>query len=259
MTLYESRILWQREMTNLLRRPMRFFGLFFSPLMWLFLYGYVLKTIVPSINGVDYVQWILPASIATSMFTSGSRGGMTMLRDKNSGFLKEVLVAPVPRFSIILGIASGVITRILIQSTLLLLVGGLFLGVQYGGILGFLWIWAVSSFVVILFGLGLVTFFMALAWRIDDMQTYSASTGFALLPVTLLSGAISPTSRYPAWMGFLARFNPLTFAIDALRVVILGQTAAYFPLWLDLMYLLGFALVSLSFGAGVMRLASDAN
>jgi ABC-2 type transport system permease protein len=257
VTLFEARILWLREMTQFSRRPTRILGLFIQPMIWV-LFALVLHVGLGATgkNGFNYMQYTLPGSMSVMILASSSRGGMTILRDRSAGFLKEVLVAPVSRFNILLGIASGVVTRSLMQATILMVVG-IILGVPYGGVLGFTLTWVGALAVLSLFGIGLVTFMMALAWKIDDMQTYAMASSYAVLPLSLLSGALYSTEGLPAWLTIVASLNPLTYASDALRAVVLGPGVARLPLVLDIAFLAGFSMVCLAFGSSVMRKSVD--
>lgn len=256
MSWVEIRVLWAREVTQFFRRPLRVAGLLVGPLIWLFVFGFgVSRGLGVRVQGYDYVHFILPGIIGMILINSMSRGGMSILRDREAGFLREVLVAPVSRFSILLGVGLGRVTRALLQA-MLIVAAGLFLGVNFGGGASAILSFAAMLGLIVLIGLALASLTIGLAWKMDDMQTYASVSAWAIFPLTLLSGGIYPIQRLPPWLGIPIHLNPLTYGIDSLRWAILGPGAANFPILLDLAVLVGFLLVSMAFGSRVMRTVS---
>lgn len=251
-------LLCKREVVQFLRRPVKIASLFIQPLMWLFLFGFgVRRGLGVEVQGFDYVHFILPGILGMKLLYSSSRGGLSVLRDRQGGFLKEVFVSPVNRMSILLGVSLGVVARAVIQGMLLLTVGVL-IGIRFGDT-AFEIVGTILAVILLMtaVGLGLVMIAIAVAWTADDALTYASASNFVIFPLFLLSGAIYPISRLPTWLSIPIRLNPLTYGVDALRQVILGPTAGAFPLMYDVMVIVGFLMVALSLGARYLRRSAD--
>ncbi len=167
--------------------------------------------------------------------------GISVLWDRQFGFLKEVMVTPVSRVSIVLGRVAGGVTMALFQGVLVL-VAGLFLGLNTGPIgvvFSLLFMVLISSAFV---GLGL-----AFASKMEDMHGFQLIMNFLMFPLFFLSGAIFPISELPSILVALSYINPLTYGVDALRGTLLG--ASNFPIIVDTAILLVFSIAMVGFGA----------
>lgn len=244
--------LWWREMRQMLRRPGRIVGFLIQPMMWLFIFGFgVGAGLGITVNGLPYILFILPGILGMKMLYSSSRGGISVLRDRQAGFLKEVFVAPVSRMSILLGVASGVVTRAILQGFLLIGAGFLLgLRMSAGQLLLLLLTMA-------LLGFGLVMIAIAVAWLSEDANTFGTASNFIIFPLFLLSGAVFPIAKLPEWMQVIVKFNPLTYGVDALRQIALGEAFATFPLYLDLAMIFSFVLIGLAAGSILLRRAAE--
>jgi ABC-2 type transport system permease protein len=156
-------------------------------------------------------------------FNNGLAGGVDLLFDKENGFLERLMSTPIHRSSVILSRFIFVMTITSLQVLVILGVAFLF-GVQPAtGLLGV----AAIMMIGMLFGVGLTAISMAMAFSVKSHGDFFSVLGFLSLPMIFLSSALVPLSAMPAWMGFLARFNPMTWAIDAVRPLILsGWTEA---------------------------------
>lgn len=244
--------LWLREMKQMFRRPSRILGFMMQPLMWLFLFGFGLgKGLGITINGVPYILFILPGILGMKILYSGSRAGMSVLRDRQGGFLKEVFVAPVGRMSILAGVAAGQVSRTILQG-LFLIGAGYLMGLRMG--LGQLLLLVV---VMTLLGAALVMVGIAMAWYSDDPATFGTASNFVIFPLFLLSGALFEVSKLPSWFSILVKLNPVTYGVDALRQIALGPSFANFPLALDIAIIFAYVLIGLSAGSVLLRRASN--
>jgi len=244
--------LWVRELKQMFRRPSRMLGFLMQPLMWLFLFGFgVGKGLGVTVNGTPYILFILPGILGMKLLYGSSRAGMSVLRDRQGGFLKEVFVAPVRRTSILVGVALGQVSRTLIQG-LFLIGAGYLMGLRMG--LGQL---LLLLLVMALVGAALVMVGIALAWYSDDPATFATASNFVILPLFLLSGSLFDVSKLPTWFGVLVKLNPLTYCVDALRQIALGPSFANFPLVLDVLIVFGWLLIGLSAGSLILRRASE--
>lgn len=252
-TVGDAYLLMMREVTQFFRRPTRLLSFVLQPLLFLALFGFGIKAALrPDVGGFDYVHFILPGIAAQRMLMSASRGGMGLIRDRNGGFLKSVLVAPVSRISVLLGLSSGHVFRSFLQAMMLLLIG-VWMGLPFGGTsmapLNFLMV----LLIVAAMGLSIIMLSMALAWKMDDQQDFATVTGYLTMPLFLLSGALYRLDRLPAFLSIPVKLNPLTYGVDAMRHFALAPEAANWPIHLDLMAIAGFFLLSLSVGVHVMR------
>jgi ABC-2 type transport system permease protein len=223
--------LWRRDLLRFVRARSRVVGTFVTPLFLVAFLGFGFEGVrfasVP--DTVSYLEYLVPGILGFVTLFSASFSGLAVLSDREVGFLKEILVAPVPRTSVVLGRIAGGATTGLLQSALVL-GGTLLVGFRPASVVGLL--------LAALFLVGLSTTFigfgLALAAGFRDTQGYSLVVNFVLFPLAFLSGAFYPLANLPLairWVGYL---NPLTYGIDGLRGVLVGPGAATYPLWLDL-------------------------
>lgn len=247
--------LWLREMKQMFRRPSRILGFMMQPLMWLVLFGLGLgKGLGITIDGVPYILYILPGILAMKLLYSGSRAGIGVLRDRQAGFLKEVFVAPVRRMTILAGVASGQVSRSLIQG-LLLIGAGFILGLRVSPVQLLLMLLVMG-----LIGVALVTIGIAMAWYSDDPATFATASNLAIFPLFLLSGALFPLARLEAaapWLAIPIKLNPLTYGVDALRQIALGAEFGNVPLVYDITIIAACVLIGLSAGSILLRRAAE--
>jgi ABC-2 type transport system permease protein len=236
-------VLWLREMKRYVRAKSRIIGSLLQPLFFLVFLGLGFNRMaVPGMKaGVDYIQFLVPGILGMTLLFSSSMQGLSVLWDREFGFLKEIMVAPVSRTSIVLGRIAGGTTTTMMQG--LLVLGITFvLGFRVNGILNFLW--ALVFMVLIAFtfiGLGLI-----FASRMKDMQGFGLIVNFIIFPLFFLSGALYPLDNLPLAVRVLSYADPLTYGIDGLRGTMIGVNAR--PIALDFAILCGFALVMLVLG-----------
>jgi ABC-2 type transport system permease protein len=201
---------------------------------------------LPNASSGGYVSFLAPGIVGMILLFASMGAGLSVLWDKEFGFLKEIMVAPVKRHTIVLGKTAGGMTTAIIQA-LLILVLAIPLGLELTGIhsqlsagglaLGFL----LSIAFMILIGLTFAGLGVAFASKMKDFQGFQLIWNFIVFPVFLLSGALFPLDIFPQWFQYLAYLNPLTYGVDGLRGSLIG--AAEFPLLLDLGALLGTSTV----------------
>jgi ABC-2 type transport system permease protein len=247
-------ILGWREVVQFFRRPARLVSFFLQPLLFLGLFAFGIKaTLRPQVDGYDYVLFVIPGLVGQRLVTTASRGGMGLIRDRHGGFLKEVLVAPVSRSAVLIGLSAGHVFRSVLQGIFLLLIG-VSLGLAFGGGAFAPLNFVLCVLVMSAMGLAIVMLSMALAWRMDDAQNFMLFANYLTMPLFLLSGALYPLGRLPAWLAVPVKLNPLTYAVDASRSLALGPGAGHFPLYLDILVVVGFFFLALGLGLRVMRL-----
>ncbi|MEA2033660.1 MAG: ABC transporter permease [Euryarchaeota archaeon] len=223
-------VLWLREMKGTWRAKSRVVGALGMPVFFLAFLGLGFgHASIPGIpEDMDYIEFLTPGIIGMTMLFSSMFAGISVLWDKEFGFLKEVMVAPVSRLSIVLGRIAGGSTVSVMQGILILALSTL-LGFKITGmipvIFGVMFMCLIS---VTFIGLGLI-----FASRMRDMQGFSLIVNFVMFPIFLLSGALFPVKALPSWLVPVCYANPLTYGVDGLRGVLLGAGASEFSVLLD--------------------------
>ncbi len=203
-----------REFKKFVRERSRLVSAIARPLVWLFLVGAGMSRLVPPVDGVSYMQFIFPGILGMTILFSSMFSSISIIWDKEFGFMKEILVAPVSRLTIVVGKAlSGSIVSTL-QAVIVLLLFPL-LGLKLGaaGIIGAVIICMLVSFSVSAFGIVIATFY-------ESYESFSAIMNFIIMPMFFLSGAMYPVKLLPEALRFAAKLNPLTYGVDALKHVI---------------------------------------
>jgi len=214
--------LWLRETKRYLRDRVRIFSSFFQPLLWLVIFGTGIR-FSGTIGNLTYQEYIFLGIIGQTLLFTSMFMGISVIWDREFGFLKEILVAPISRFSIFLGKMLGDSTDALIQGTIVFALGTL-LGIQLN-----LLIFLEVLPIMLLITFGLVSIGLTIASFIGSLESFGVIQSFINLPLFFLSGALFPIrGDIPVWLQIAPSFNPLTYGIDALRTVVLGN--AWVPL-----------------------------
>ncbi len=224
--------LWLREIKRFERNRSRLIGSMALPLLFLLIlgsgYGGYFRY-----SGVSYMEFIGPGIIGMSLLFSSMLGGISVLWDRQFGFLKEILVAPVSRTAIMAGKTIGTVTTAMIRGLVFLIaliVAGLVKFDPVGILLVLVFMFLISTAFV---GLGI-----AVAAQMTDPHGFQLIMNFLTMPIFFLSGALFPLDDIPEWLLILTRLNPLTYGVDGMRFA-LGGPYHFSPL-LDLIVLLIF-------------------
>ncbi len=242
-TLYVIYILWLRQIKRYLRSKSRIVGSLGQPLLFLVALGYGLKSTFAAGGGGDYIQFLAPGVIAMSILFTAIFSGIEIIWDRQFGFLKETLVAPVSRTSIMFGRTLGGATVAFFQGVIVLIIS-LFVGFHPG--LGLLPITILFMFAIALVFTALGT---AIAANLQDMQGFQLIMNFVVMPVFFLSGALFPLAGSAKVIYWIAIFNPLTYGVDGLRVALGGVSAFPVGIFLDAGILVGVIVVFMVIGA----------
>ena len=235
-------IMWLREVKRFIRSKSRIVGSLGQPILFLVALGYGLGPVFAKAGQGNYLEFIAPGIIGMSIIFSAIFNGMQVIWDRQFGFLKETMVAPVSRLSIMFGRTLGGATVAAAQGTLVLILATL------AGFRPTSWLGIIPAILVML----LIAFlFSALgimvASKLKDMQGFQLIMNFLVMPLFFLSGAIFPLSNTSPVLYAVARFDPLSYGVDALRYFLIGIHT--FSLTLDLSVLVGVTAVFLALGS----------
>jgi len=235
-------ILWLRQLKRYVRSRARVLGSLAQPLLFLFAIGFGFGPMYQKAGNGNFIQFLAPGIIAMAILFTAVFTGIEILWDRQFGFLKETLVAPVPRFIIVLGRTLGGATVSLIQG-LIIFVVCLFAGFRVHH-LAFIPIAFVFMFLIAMIFTGIGTIIGSL---IEDMQAFPLVMNFLVMPLFFFSGALFPLSGLPHALHMAIRLNPLTYGVDGLRGAF--STGSTFGLGMD------FALSGIS-AAGLFFIGS---
>lgn len=237
-------ILWLRELKRYWRSKARIATSLVQPLLYLLVLGFGLGPVYQKAGAGNFLQFMAPGVIAMAVLFSSIFSGVALLWDRQFGFLKETLVAPVSRIQIMLGRTCGAATVALLQGLLVAivcLVAG-FRPVSLGMLPAGLAFLALIAIVFAALG-------TAIGSSLKDMQGYTATINFLVLPVFLLSGTLFPLDHLPVPLAMLTRLDPLSYGVDGLRATLIAQT--HYGTLLDTV-VLGLSAITLT-GLGAWR------
>ncbi|MGH8908269.1 MAG: ABC transporter permease [Egibacteraceae bacterium] len=214
-------IVWRRELIRFFRARTRIVGGLVQPLLFLFVLGNGLSPLVGQSGSLSFTQFVFPGVIAMSVLTTAIFSAVSIVWDREWGFLREMLVAPVSRAALVTGKALGGATVATIQGAIMLVLAPL-IGVRLVP-LGVVAVLAASALMAFaLAGLGIFV-----ASHMRRIESFQVVTQVLLVPMLFLSGAMFPLQGLPGWLSVLTRCNPLTYAVDPLRrAVFIGQDLA---------------------------------
>jgi ABC-2 type transport system permease protein len=223
-------VLWLRDIKRWLRAYSRIIGTLMMPIFFLLGLGLGLGSLVKLPTGGSYLDFIVPGIIGMSLLFTSIFTGSAVLWDRQFGFLKEIMVTPNSRLSVVIGRICGGATTALLQSVIVIVVGLL---------AGFTLHISILTPLAIVFMLLIAATFISLGLTlgslISDFQGFQLVTSFFTMPLFFLSNGIFPISILPTYIQYITYLNPLTYGIDGLRIALLGS--GYFPVWLDLLAL----------------------
>ncbi|MEO3860659.1 ABC transporter permease [Acrocarpospora sp. B8E8] len=211
------RVVLHRELLRFVNDRTRMVSSLVQPVLWLFVLGTGLGSLVRnSIPGIDFRTFMFPGMIAMTVITTGMFSAASIVWDREFGFLREMLVAPVGRGAIVLGKCLGGAIVATLQGVIILALAGV-VGVPYapGLLLTLLGEMFLAAFVITAFG-------TLLAARMKSMQSFFGVMQMAIMPMVFLSGAMFPLANLPSWLHVLTTVNPLTYAVDPMRHAVFG-------------------------------------
>ena len=209
------KIVWKRELIRYFSERIRIVTALVQPLLFLFVLGTGLEHLSSaSTYGISYKTIIYPGILAISVLFTAMFAAATIVWDREHGFLREMMVAPVRRSSIVIGKCIGGATVAGIQGVIVLCLAGA-VGVPYNPvmILELLALQLLLAFTVTAFG-------VMIAMRITQMQSFMGVTQMVMTPLMFISGALFPVAALPVWLTVLNRIDPLTYAVAPMRTVV---------------------------------------
>lgn len=235
-------ILWLRQLKKYFRSKSRIVGAVGQPLLFLLALGYGLGSVYKAAGRGDYLQFLVPGIMAQTVLFSSMFYGAMIIFDRQFGFLKETLVAPVSRLKIMLGGALGGATTSVIQGIIVFVIS-LALGFKPHN-----WESAIFAlFFMSALAIAITSFSSGIGSFVQDMQGFQAINQFLVFPLYFLSGALYPLDHVPSWLRIIAEINPISYTVDAMRWSMLGTSR--FGIWHDCLALLITLVVLISFGA----------
>jgi ABC-2 type transport system permease protein len=241
--------LWLRDIKRYFRDKPRIIGSFAQPILFLFVLGTGIASsfsVFGGGGGEDFLNFMFPGIVGMTVLFTSFFSAMSIVWDREFGFLREILVAPVSRTSIVVGKLLGGSTIAMIQGSIILLFAP-FLRIPITFVIFFK-----ELGIMFLVAMTISTMGIILASVIKSMQAFQVITNFLLMPMFFLSGALFPLNQTVKWMNIVSKINPLSYGVDAMRFVLLNDASLQlYPLWLDIIILV-FLIVVLSVTGGFL-------
>jgi ABC-2 type transport system permease protein len=235
-------ILWLRELKKYSRSRAQIVASLGQPLLYLLVLGFGFGPVFQRAGGGSYLQFVAPGVIGMVVLFTSIFSGIALLWDRQFGFLRETLVAPVPRLKVMIGRTLGGATVAMLQGTLMVIVC-LLAGFRPTSLLALPLGLLFMLMIAVVFGaLG-----VAIGSSLQDMQGFQLIMNFLVMPIFFLSGALFPLSNLPRILSVVTRLDPLTYGVDGLRGALIGSS--HFGMATDLAVLAAVAVALLGLGA----------
>ncbi len=237
-------VIFHKHMVKFSTDSMEIGGTLGWPLLWVATFGLGMERVVQVdvLGGDSYLAFITPGIIALTALSGAVNSGMTLLEEKIKGIIKEYLVAPIPRMSILLASTGSGLVKTLIQSLIILVIALIFGARVTGGPLDI----GLALVYLLLYVMAFVGFSNGVAARSRSTGGYHMLLFVLNLPLLFLSNALYPLASMPVWMRVLAYLNPTTYVVDGMRHTLFG-IGTISP-WLNLAVLIAFAVLCLRYG-----------
>ena len=218
------RVIWLREILIYFRDRPRMISAFTMPIIMLVMFGEGLgNSIAPLPGGIDYRQFIFPGMVAMIVLMNSIFAGVSIVTDRQFGFLREILVAPVSRAAICIGKISGGATIALFNGSIMFALAPI-LGIDISLIVVAKLLPLIALIAFMLTGVG-----VALGSRLRSVESFQMISQMAIFPAMFLSGIFFPINNLPTWMDVLVKLNPVTYAVAPIREIALSEQLAEIP------------------------------
>lgn len=221
MTLFsDTRYLFVRYLKKLIRNPILLFFSLFQPIIFLLLFTQLFSKFanIPGFPASSYLLFATPGILLQNAFGSALQSGTSIVLDLDSGFLQKMLVTPVSRSAILLGRLSSDAFRVAVQSVIILALAYALGASVVTGIIGILLMLVTIAF----FGLAWSGISLAIGLRTRSSETVFAIGGFLTFPLLFMSTALTPQALMPDWIQTVSKFNPISYTVDAIRVLMIN-------------------------------------
>ena len=235
-------ILWLRQVKKYFRARSRIIGSLGQPLLFLLVFGFGFGSIFQQAGQGNYMQFLAPGVIMMSVLFTAIFSGIDLIWDRQFGFLKETMVAPVPRWQIMLGKTVGGATVACIQGVIVFILA-IIVGFK---IYDPLMLPAAALF-IFLVAILFTSLGIAIASMIEDMQGFQLIMNFLVMPIFFLSGALFPLQNLPIALEVVTRIDPLTYGVDGIRQALIGSST--FGMGIDFIVIVIVAVIFLGAGS----------
>lgn len=205
-------VMWLRQLKRYWRSKARMIGTLGQPILFLVALGFGLGAVFQEAGQGNYIQFLAPGIIAMSILFTAMFNGIEIIWDRQFGFLKETLVAPVPRYKIMIGKTLGGATVAFLQGCLVLIIS-LIIGFKITNIAALPLAFLFMFLIAILF----TAFGTAVASQLRDMNAFPLIINFLIMPLFFLSGALFPIENIPRFLDVIIKLNPLSYGVDGIR------------------------------------------
>lgn len=239
-------VMWLREQKIFFRSKSRILGTMMMPIMFLIFMGmgFGSASFASLPEGMPYLQFLVPGILGMSLLFRSMFFGVAVIWDRQFGFLKEIMVSPASRVSLMLGRTLGGVTTAMLQGIIILIIT-LFLGFEVTSVPMLF----ASTIFMMLIGVTFISLGLIIGTSMKDMEGFGLIMNFVTFPLFFLSGALFPITSLPEAVKFIFYINPLTYGVDGLRAMLIGYST--FPVMLDLAVLSAMAAVMVAVGAYV--------
>ncbi len=235
-------IMWLRQIKRYWRSKARIIGSLAQPILFLVALGFGFGPIFQKAGGGNYIEFLAPGIIAMSILFTAMFNGIEIIWDRQFGFLKETLVAPISRYKIMLGRTLGGATVAMIQGLIVFIIS-LFIGFRPTN---FIMIFIALIF-MFLIAILFTAFGTAIASKLEDMQAFQLIMNFIIMPLFFLSGALFPLDSLPQTLKLVTKLNPLSYGVDGIRGALTG--VSHLGIFIDFLVLLVIAFVMTLIGS----------
>jgi len=205
-------VMWLRQLKRYWRSKARMFGSLAQPVLFLVALGYGFGPIFEKAGGGNYMQFLAPGIISMAILFTSMFNGIDLIWDRQFGFLKETMVAPVPRYRIMIGRTLGGATISMIQGIIVLIIS-LFIGFHIAN----LWLLPLALVFMFLIAFLFTAFGTAIASRLEDASAFPLIINFIIMPLFFLSGALFSLAELPGALKLVTTLNPLSYGVDGVR------------------------------------------
>ena len=235
-------IVWLREVKKYFRAKERILSSLAMPLFWFLIFGSSMRYTINVGPNIDYSTFLAPGIIAMALLFTSIFSGVSVIWDREFGFLKEILVAPVSRLSIVIGRSLGGATTAVIQGTIIMILA-ILLGVKL----------SLFSIIVLiplmtLISLGFVSLGITIASLMETVEGFQLIMNFIVMPMFFLSGALFQINNLPNIFKIFVYIDPMTYGVEALRYVATGGFSSI-PFYVSLSFVILFSVLTSIIGA----------